>query len=146
MKALKDTLVYKEATNGQALAEIRAQAMQPSLEALGRFNPERVRQRFLSTYTPTDTTEIWLNDQLIGFYVLRNKQDHLYLDHLYLLPSEQGKGIGKRVLNRIKAHAQALPIKLGALRNSPANTFYQQNGFRQTHEDEFDLYYCFQPS
>lgn len=80
---------------------------------------------------------------MIGFYVLRNKADHLYLDHLYVHPSYQGKQIGSQVINRIKTQAAqaGLPIRLGALKGSEANNFYQRHGFVQTHQCEFDNYY-----
>lgn len=51
---------YQNATQqqGDDLADIRAAAMQPSLEAVGRFDANRVRSRFLDTFVPNDTTVI----------------------------------------------------------------------------------------
>ena len=125
------------------LAELRAEAMKPSLVALGRFDENRVKSRFLDTFTPQDTIKILLDDELLGFYVLRNRVDHLWLDHLYIKPRHQDKQLGKAVLDRVilQANEQALPIRLGALKGSRSNNFYQKNGFKQTHEDEFDIYY-----
>lgn len=128
-------------SDGDTLAEIRARAMRESLEALGRFDPIRVRERFLASFTPADTVKILQNDQLVGFYVLRQRTDHLYLDHLYIEPSAQGKGIGGKVIDHIKQQAQQQPIRLGALKQSRSNQFYQQHGFQLTHDDEFDNYY-----
>ncbi|WP_431688190.1 GNAT family N-acetyltransferase [Hahella sp. NBU794] len=139
------TTRYENATNqdGDALAEIRAQAMQPSLEAVGRFDANRVRSRFLDTFVPEDTFKIMESGKLAGFFVLRNKHDHLYLDHLYLHPDYQNRSIGGKVLAKVKSEAanKGLPIRLGALRNSKANDFYQKHGFVKTHEGEFDIYY-----
>ena len=128
---------------GPALAEIRAKAMKPSLEAIGRFREERARSRFLATFVPAETKKIIENHQLVGFFVVRNKPDHLYLDHLYIEPTMQGKGLGAQVIAWVKAIAQEidLPIRLGALKGSKANEFYRAHGFLQTHEDEFDIYY-----
>jgi hypothetical protein len=46
-------------------------------------------------------------------------------------------------MNRIKQQADSalLPLRLGALRDSPSNGFYQRHGFFKTHEDRFDIYY-----
>lgn len=128
---------------GPSLAEIRAKAMKPSLEALGRFNEERVRSRFLETFVPSETRKIIENGQLAGFFVIRNKPDHLYLDHLYIGPKMQGKGFGAKVIAWVKEISQDadLPLRLGALKGSKANEFYMAHGFLQTHEDEFDIYY-----
>ncbi|EAR11300.1 GNAT family N-acetyltransferase [Reinekea blandensis] len=126
-----------------ALANLRAAAMKPSLEALGRYDEQRVRERFLKTFTPEDTVKIMVEGQLAGFYVLRTLPDHLLLDHLYLTPACQGKGIGTTLLQELiaSANTQQLPIRVGALRDSPANRFYQQQGFKKTHEESFDIYY-----
>lgn len=129
--------------DGPILAEIRAAAMEPSLVALGRFDPQKVRSRFLDTFVPTDTWKIKLQGELVGFFVFRDRGEHLYLDHLYIHPDYQSQKLGGAVINHLVAIAsrRRLPIKLGALRNSPANKFYLRNGFVQIGEDEFDIYY-----
>ena len=125
------------------LADLRAQAMKPSLVALGRFDEDRVRNRFLDTFIPQDTIKLTLEGELIGFYVLRTRTDHIWLDHLYIKPVHQNKQLGKKVLTRVieLAKEKGLVLRLGALKGSRSNGFYQNNGFVQTHEDEFDLYY-----
>ncbi len=131
--------------DGRVLAEIRAAAMKSSLLALGRFDEDRVRNRFLDKFDPNNTCKILLNDNVIGFYVVLDKVDHLYLDHLYFLPNYQGKGIGSCVITKLKSDSKSSgkAIRLGALRGSGSNKFYQKHGFRKTHEDEFDIYYRF---
>lgn len=125
------------------LADLRAQAMKPSLVALGRFDEDRVRNRFLDTFIPQDTIKLTLEGELIGFYVLRTRTDHIWLDHLYIKPEHQNKQLGKKALTRVidLAKEKGLTLRLGALKGSLSNRFYQNNGFVQTHEDEFDLYY-----
>ncbi len=132
-------------SEGSVLAEIRAKAMRPSLEALGRFNEGRVRTRFLNTFIPSETIKLILEEQLVGFYVVKYKYDCVYLDHLYIDPCFQNKNIGSEVISKIKNNAKDLnlPIKLGALRESQSNEFYMKHGFLKTHEDEFDIYYEF---
>lgn len=84
----------------------------------------------------------------VGFILVRPRQDHWHLDHLYILPEHQGKGIGAAVLRQIfvDADSQRISIRLGALRGSEANRFYQRHGFEQMHEAEWDIYYVRQPS
>jgi len=129
--------------DAQILAEIRALAMKPSLVALGRFDESRVRNRFLETFIPQDTITLTFEGELLGFYVLRTRTDHIWLDHLYIKPEHQNKQLGKKALTRVinLAKEKGLALRLGALRGSLSNRFYQNNGFVQTHEDEFDLYY-----
>ncbi|MEH6557153.1 MAG: GNAT family N-acetyltransferase [Oceanicoccus sp.] len=127
------------------LADLRVSAMRESLEALGRFDPDRARSRFLDRFLPADTQKIVIDDVVAGFYVVRITPSHLQLDHFYLHPDFQGNGVGGEVLARIKAQSaeRQLPIRLGALRESRANDFYRKHGFVKTGEDEWDIYYQF---
>ncbi|WP_268998748.1 GNAT family N-acetyltransferase [Paraburkholderia sejongensis] len=78
---------------------------------------------------------------------IRPQEDSWVLDHLYVLPEHQRKGIGAAVLRDVFAQADAkrVPIHLGALRGSDSNRFYQRHGFIQTDEAEWDIYYLRQP-
>ncbi len=127
----------------EALLVLRLAAMQPSLQAIGRFDPERARARLAASYQPAITRWIVRAGQRIGFLACHRQDDHYYLDHFYLLPSQQGQGVGSAVLRQLQAEAaaQGMPIKLGALRGSAANRFYQRHGFVPTHEEEWDIYY-----
>lgn len=129
--------------DGAELAELRALAMKPALVALNRFDEHRVRHRFLDNFSPENTTRLFADTRLIGFYVVTEKKDHHYLDHLYVHPDFHNLKIGSVVIERIKQQAQSvgLPIHLGALRGSKANDFYRRHGFIKTHEEEFDIYY-----
>jgi len=135
--------VKSEKGDGSLLAEIRALAMKPSLLKLGRYDETRVRARFLDNFTPENTYKIIQSEDLLGFYTLYTREDHHYLDHLYVNPQYQNKKIGSIVIGDLIKNAENdnLPLRLGALRGSPSNNFYIKNKFVKTHEDEFDIYY-----
>jgi GNAT superfamily N-acetyltransferase len=126
-----------------ALADLRIESMRESLERVGRFDAERARQRLRAGYQPAHTAGILLEGQRVGFYALRPVQGALSLDHLYILPAYQGRGLGAAVLRHIAALAdrQNLPVRLGALRDSASNVFYRRHGYVQTGEDTWDIYY-----
>jgi len=130
-------------SDGDVLAEVRAIAMKPSLTAIGRFDESRVRSRFLDTFEPDNTHKIMVKGTLAGFYVLLKKEDHYDLSHFYINPEYQSAGLGRAILHNLfgLAKSEGLPIRLGALRESRSNDFYQKHGFIKTHEDEFDIYY-----
>lgn len=134
--------------DGDSLADIRVEAMRPSLEALGRFDEERARNRFLTTFVPEDTWKLISAGCTVGFFVLRTFPDHLYLDHLYLRPDKQGHGFGERVIRNIKAEAicHGQPVRLMALNGSPSNGFYLRHGFQLTGADELDNRYEWVPA
>jgi GNAT superfamily N-acetyltransferase len=131
----------------ETLVAIRIAAMRPSLEALGRFDPERARRRLVDSFRPEDTYIVECGGVPAGFYALDCRSDPLRLDHLYLMPEYQGRGLGGAVLDRVKAQARHLgrAVVLQALRQSPANAFYGSRGFRQTGTDEFDNGWRWEP-
>lgn len=132
-------------TDGELLADLRVDVMRESLEAVGRFDPDRARARFLNSFDPKTTTKIFIEDELTGFFVVKICPDHILLDHLYIALRQQGGGIGSKVMEKVKSLADdaSLPIKLCALKNSPSNAFYLRHGFKLTHSDELDCYYQF---
>ena len=77
-----------------------------------------------------------------GFILIRPQENHWVLDHLYILPEHQGKGISAAVLQEVLANADVhrIPIRLGALRGGDSNRFYLRYGFIPTDEVEWDIY------
>jgi ribosomal protein S18 acetylase RimI-like enzyme len=117
--------------------------MRESLERVGRFDPVRARERFLSGFEAYSTHYIEVSGERVGFVVVKHHHNELLLDHLYVRPSAQGSGIGSAVLTQIfkKADAAGLPVKVGALKESASNRFYTRHGFRFIESGEFDNYY-----
>jgi GNAT superfamily N-acetyltransferase len=131
----------------EALLAMRLEAMRESLERLGRYNPERSRERLQRSFYPELSEFILWRGQRIGFYTFRPAADGFHLEHFYLLPPHQSHGIGGRVLSKLtkQADAAGLPIFLGALKESAANRFYQRHGFEKNTESEWDIYYVRPP-
>jgi GNAT superfamily N-acetyltransferase len=127
----------------EQLVELRIEAMRESLTAVGRFEPQRARERFSSTFEPASTRHVVIDGARVGFLVVKETSDGLLLDHLYLRPSVQGRGLGSAVLQGVFADADArgLSIHVGALKNSAANRFYERHGFVRHSETEWDVYY-----
>lgn len=129
--------------DGVSLADLRVAAMRESLEAVGRFEPERARARFLNSFDPKATFRVLSNLEQVGFYVLREREDYLWLDHFYIAPKFHGRGVGGQVMEIFKtiARDRQKPIRLGALKDSRANSFYRNHGFVEQERKEWDIYY-----
>jgi GNAT superfamily N-acetyltransferase len=129
--------------DAEALVALRIVAMRESLERIGRFDPARARERFLSAFSPQHTRLILVDGERAGFVVVKPDGDGLLLDHLYVDPRFQNRGIGAAVLATVfaEADAQALRLRVGALRGSDSNRFYLRHGFALVKEDEWDNYY-----
>lgn len=136
-------LVLAQQSDLDNLVAIRIEAMRESLERVGRFDPVRARERFLSGFEAYNTHYIEVSGERVGFVVVKHHHNELLLDHLYVRPSAQGSGIGSAVLTQIfkEADAAALPIKVGALKESASNRFYARHGFQFVESREFDNYY-----
>jgi len=137
------TLVRAQQSDLDDLVAIRIEAMRESLERVGRFDPVRARERFVSGFEAHNTHHIEVSGERVGFVVVKHHLTELVLDHFYVRPSAQGSGIGSAVLAQIfkAADAVALPIKVGALKESASNRFYTRHGFQFVESTEFDNYY-----
>lgn len=131
------------ASDAESLANLRVEAMRESLERVGRFDLRRAKDRFLGGFSPNHTLHILLDGERVGFYALKPVDGGLLLDHLYISPAHQGKGIGAAVLAEVFALAdlQGCSVRVGALKDSDANRFYARHGFLLVEQAEFDNYY-----
>jgi GNAT superfamily N-acetyltransferase len=147
MSAMNVTFANTTSHDADTLVQIRIEAMRESLERIGRFDPVRARERFLASFDPAWCRYILVDGEKAGFVLVRPEAAHLLLDHLYIVPAHQGKGVGAAVLDAVlaDADAQRLPLKVGALRESASNRFYQRHGFVKIAESEWDLYYLREP-
>lgn len=138
-------LVNSQISDKDILADLRVVAMRESLEAVGRFIPTRAKERFCSSFSPECTWKLERAGELLGFYTLEEKTDHLWVRHLYIHPEYQGRGLGGDIIERIKDKSLEtnLPVRLGALIGSRSNHFYQSHGFVMIDEGEWDNYYEF---
>ena len=131
------------AADFDALLALRVRAMRPSLEALGRFDPDRARERFASSFMPEHMQHIVLDGERVGCVTLRPKAAALRMDHLYIEPTAQGQGLGALVMDWACAQAdwRQQPLELAALQGSDANRFYLRHGLKEVSRSEFDIEY-----
>jgi GNAT superfamily N-acetyltransferase len=129
--------------DADALANLRVVAMQPSLQAVDRFDPERARQDFLADYSPEHTCYVVEQGVRVGCVVVKPDLLGFWLQHLYIYPQHQNRGIGSAVLAKVFALADAAQqeLRVVALRGSDANRFYLRHGLVQMQEVDGDVYY-----
>ena len=148
-ETFSDRVSFSSVSEGDfdELVGLRIAAMRDSLERVGRFVLERASERLRKSFYPEHSAFIVLDGQRIGFYTFRPAADGFHLDHLYVHPSRQSRGVGSHVLRYLisQSDARQMPVHLGALRDSPSNRFYRRHGFTQTAEDEWDIYYIRNP-
>jgi GNAT superfamily N-acetyltransferase len=127
----------------EALVGLRLRAMRESLERMGRFDEQRVRERLAATFDPAQTQHIVCDGRRVGFIALLKLPHALKLDHLYIEPACQSRGLGHQAMQWALAQADAaqLPIELTALKRSASNRFYLRHGFVALAQTEWDTHY-----
>lgn len=86
---------------------------------------------------------VYENDTPVGFASFQHMESAVYKLHkLYVLPSQQGKGTGRYLLNHIIERirpAGAAALQLQVNRNNTAKQFYEKMGFTAIKEIKLDI-------
>ncbi|WEO93562.1 GNAT family N-acetyltransferase [Streptomyces sp. FXJ1.172] len=136
------------ATDVEAVAELRAVVLRADLERLGRYDEHRVRQRLRDGFTPAHTWVIEAAGALAGCVALRPAQDAHWLEHFYLDPGLQGRGVGSAVLRMLmeRCDRDRARIRLNVLQGSQARLLYERHGFTVESEDPVDVFMVREPA
>lgn len=121
--------------------------MNPQLDRIRRLDPTRSAARFAREFQPGATRLIHVDGAFAGCVTVYADGEAWVLEHFYLTPERQGRGLGAEVLRRLLAEADAAraAVRLSVLVESDANRFYPRHGFVETHREPFDIYYRREP-
>ncbi|MFE9561211.1 GNAT family N-acetyltransferase [Streptomyces sp. NPDC006487] len=131
----------------EAVAELRAVVLRADLERLGRYDEQRVRQRLRDGFEPAHTWVIEVGGTFAGCVSLRPAEDAHWLEHFYLAPHLQGRGIGGAVLRGLleQRDRNGTRVRLNVLQGSAARGLYERHGFRLEVEDPVDVFMVREP-
>ncbi|MEV0221820.1 GNAT family N-acetyltransferase [Streptomyces sp. NPDC050704] len=126
----------------EVIAELRATVMRTDLERLGRYDEHRVRQRLRDSFSARHTSVIMVDGELAGCVTLRPADGGQLLEHFYLAPHHQGRGLGSAVLRTLleSADAHGTTIRLNVLQGSAARRLYERHGFVVELQDPIDVF------
>ncbi|WP_204039151.1 GNAT family N-acetyltransferase [Acrocarpospora phusangensis] len=132
----------------EGVAELRAVVLRSDLERLGRYDEQRVRQRLRDGFAPEHTWMIEVGGASAGCVALRPAKGAYWLEHFYLEPGLQGKGIGSAVLGRLleRCDREEAAVRLNVLQGSSARRLYERHGFIVEAEDEVDVFMVRDPA
>ncbi|MFF2081496.1 GNAT family N-acetyltransferase [Kitasatospora sp. NPDC058162] len=126
----------------EAIVELKAQVMRADLERLGRWDPDRSRERVRKSFSTRYTSVLLVEGAFAGSVTIRpDEQGGRHLELFYLAPRLQGRGLGTAVLRHLLAEADAAgePVRLVVLSGSAAQRLYERHGFTVVHEDPIDV-------
>ncbi|WP_370413312.1 N-acetyltransferase family protein [Streptomyces fradiae] len=131
------------AADVEPVAELKAVVMRPDLERLGRYDTHRVRQRLRDEFRPAYTTVIEVAGAFAGCvsFAPYKAGPGYYIEHFYLAPETQGRGLGTTILRTLlaRADAEGVPVRLVVIRGSAARRLYEREGFTVESEDPIDV-------
>ncbi|WP_406353067.1 GNAT family N-acetyltransferase [Streptomyces sp. NBC_00658] len=138
------TLRVAEPVDVDVIAELRATVMRPDLERLRRFDECRVRQRLRDSFSARYTSVVVADGVFAGCVTLRPGEGDggLWLEHFYLDPRFQGRGLGSAVLRTLldRVDAERVTVRLNVLRGSAAQRLYRRHGFTVETQDPVDVF------
>ncbi len=83
------------------------------------------------------------DDEAVGFASYSPVEQNIYKLHkIYVLPNQQGKGIGKFIIAHIVDAIRpqvAVALDLNVNRHNPAKSFYEKLGFTVIREEDIDI-------
>lgn len=118
--------------------------MHNALARIGRFDSVRSAARFAREFRPGVTRLIHRGGAFAGCVTVYPATDGDWIiEHFYVAPEHQGRGLGDIVLRRLldEADGAGVAVRLSVLVDSEANRFYPRYGFAETHREAFDIYY-----
>lgn len=137
-------VTYRQSENYdvETIANLRAIVLRNDLTRLGRFDEEKVRQRFRNAFDPVHTWIIEVDSSLVGCIAFKPTLDGYLLEHFYIHPNYQGKGVGSQVLKNMleQKHVKGKRVTLNVLQGSSARRLYERFGFKVESEDLIDVY------
>ncbi|CAL9642957.1 hypothetical protein SUDANB28_06413 [Streptomyces sp. enrichment culture] len=131
----------------EPVAELRAVVLRTDLERLGRYDEQRVRQRLREGFTPAHTWVIEVDGLFAGSVSLRPAEGAHWLEHFYLAPHLQDRGIGTAVLRTLleRSDRDGTRVRLNVLQGSPAQRLYERHGFKLETEEPVDVFMVREP-
>lgn len=130
------------AADVERVAELRAVVMRADLERLGRYDGHRVRQRLRDSFSVRYTSIVMAGGEFAGCVTVRPAGGRQWLEHFYLDPHRQGRGLGSAVLRGVleRTDAQGATVGLNVLQGSAARRLYERHGFAVEAQDPVDVF------
>jgi ribosomal protein S18 acetylase RimI-like enzyme len=116
-------------------------------ELFGWRGDDVERAKFAEFYDEQSTSVIVVDGRDAGWLTILRGAGHVELEHLYLQPSAQGRGVGTAIIRNLIAEAEARSeaVRLSTARINPARRLYERLGFTVVDEDQYKVYMTKEP-
>ena len=136
------TWTSRPATDDDAgyVRTLRRTTMQTDVERLGFAMDDPDLQDWLDSFAVGSTRIIEVDGEPAAVIAVRSEPEEVWLEHFYVDPRHQGRGLGtavlKAVLDEVTDHR---PVRLLVIQGSSARRLYERHGFVwERFDDEAD--------
>jgi GNAT superfamily N-acetyltransferase len=91
-------------------------------------------------FQPELTRVVVVDGRDVGSVTVRVEDDVRWVEHFYLAPDVQGRGVGSTVLRAVLDEPHDGPTRLNVLVGSPARRLYERHGFVLDTDDGVDVF------
>ncbi|MBI1371345.1 MAG: GNAT family N-acetyltransferase [Phycisphaera sp.] len=128
--------------------ELQERTMRAYVEAaFDAWDDDWQRAFFAQHWSPEHTRIVEVCGEPAGRLEVHERDDHVYLANINLLPAHQGRGIGAAMIRGLIDDAAPRPVTLRVLKSNPdARRLYERLGFELTHEIDTHHYFRFNPA
>ena len=122
--------------------QIMCNSIKPFIEKLWNWDEGHQQSLHKKKFKASKTSLIVFREEIVGYFVLSEKDCEIYIDNFLIDNSFQNLGIGKEVMNSIiqKSGIEKKPILLQVFKiNTHAQRFYRHLGFEKISENEFNF-------
>ena len=111
--------------------QIKKAALGPYIAQVFGWDEARQLEFHAEEYIAHNSHILLDHGQPIGWFAAHREDSLFFIDHLYLLPSVHGQGIGTQVLQMLLQTADdaGLVARLDVLKVNPARRLYERCGF-----------------
>jgi GNAT superfamily N-acetyltransferase len=103
-----------------------------AIETWGRWLEKESKETAIEDTQKGKIEIIYFGSEKAGVLQLKNSENEIFVNQIYLLPEYQNKGIGTCIINDLKEIAKKakVPLKLNVLQVNPAKHFYANRDFK----------------
>jgi ribosomal protein S18 acetylase RimI-like enzyme len=122
----------------EAVLALSIRAMREHLDRVGRFDPDRRRDRMRRQFDAGILRIIEQDGAIAGCIGVEAKASAVDIHSLFLDTHAQRQGLGEAVFRVILAEYPGRAFRIEVLKQSPARRFWERQGFVLTGEAAFD--------
>ncbi|MEO8934464.1 MAG: GNAT family N-acetyltransferase [Xanthomarina sp.] len=122
--------------------QIMCNSIKLYIEKLWAWDDTHQQKIHKKKFKATKTILIEFQKTIVGYLVLSENENEIFLENLLIDVSFQNLGIGKDVMKSVikKSNSEMKTIRLKVFKiNMKAQKFYQNLGFEKTSENEFNF-------